>query len=735
MDPIEYGKLLYSLEKMQSIRIKLGSSESKDQNQHQDPYAEFSICFKELIRRIDSLNLAQTQANIIYDSMRKMVEASCKLIKHNCYGNESNSKIEQSLQKATKYMCDEISEHSSVYKRGKICENSPAFVKPKQMAIGIKWKTKFNLEDGAAQHKLVQCDFNYISIIDTLKTKFRDENFLQIFLGGDHSCSPGVIERFCCGEIYKRSDLFQQQPKAIQLLLSIDEFEPCSALKTKSGIHKICAIYMQIINLPQRLLSKLENIHLVALCTSDNLKGEFASLDNILELIVSEIKSLEEIGIKVNDRFIKGTLAIFTFDNLGGNDLFGFVRGFNASHYCRICNLTKNECSETVTDDPNRFRKIDEYNEQIVELHSNVGHIQGVAKKCLLNDLKYFHTLKNTTVDLMHDVLEGVIQFLLHEIFTFCLKRNLLTKQQLIGRVRDFNYGYLLRNSKPSILHLDKKNLNQNASQTYCLFVNLPFILFNYMEPLEEVWICVESLLGAMQIVFSNSIQESDLPELQKLISKHLQSYLQLSGQRLKPKHHFFTHYPSVIRSLGPVKNYWMMRMEAKHRFFTDQIKKIRNFVNITKSLALKHQQMFSSQDSYYGDQIEEPQNKKKLEDLILISKIKSSNLYTIDSLNYNGIEYRKDLLLAQNKSFFKINYIVSNGKKFFWFACSPFKVKGFNQFCNSFELKKEPNQVGQIIIIPYSSLKNQNTYDLITINNSIFVRADTLDLRVKDFF
>lgn len=159
MDPIEYSKLLYSSGKMQSIRIKLGSSESKDQNH--DPYAEFSIFFKELVRRIDSLNLAQTQANIIYDSMRKLVEASSQLIKHNCYGNESNSKIEQSLQKVTKYMCDEISEHSSVYKRGKICENSPAFVKPKQKAIGIKWKTKFNLEDGAAQHKLVQCEFNY----------------------------------------------------------------------------------------------------------------------------------------------------------------------------------------------------------------------------------------------------------------------------------------------------------------------------------------------------------------------------------------------------------------------------------------------------------------------------------------------------------------------------------------------------------------------------------------------
>lgn len=181
MDPIEYSKLIYSSGKMQSFRINLGSSESKDQNQNQDPYAVFIICFKELVWRIDSLDLSQIQANVIYDSMKKLMEASSQLITHNCYGNESNSKIEQSLQKVTKYMCDEISEYSSVYKRGKICENSPAFVKPKQKAIGIKWKTKFNLGDGAAQHKLVQCEFNYIPIIDSeMKIFFRFSSVVTI---------------------------------------------------------------------------------------------------------------------------------------------------------------------------------------------------------------------------------------------------------------------------------------------------------------------------------------------------------------------------------------------------------------------------------------------------------------------------------------------------------------------------------------------------------------------------
>lgn len=55
----------------------------------------------------------------------------------------------------------------------------------------------------------------------------------------------------------------------------------------------------------------------------------------------------------------------------------------------------------------------------------------------------------------------------------------------------------------------------------------------------------------------------------------------------LIPKHHFMIHYPACIRQIGPLVHVWTMRYEAKHKFFKLSIK---NFKNITKSLAKKHQ-------------------------------------------------------------------------------------------------------------------------------------------------
>lgn len=112
-----------------------------------------------------------------------------------------------------------------------------------------------------------------------------------------------------------------------------------------------------------------------------------------------------------------------------------------------------------------------------------------------------------------------------------------------------------------------------------------------------------------------------------------------------------------------------MMRMESKHKFFTDHARKIHNYVNITKSLAIKHQQTMLNYNSNYNDDIEASSIQKKLCSLELISKMAmynnfNDNVYTVNYLKYNGIEYRIGFILAENNQFFQITNIISNGKK-----------------------------------------------------------------------
>lgn len=122
----------------------------------------------------------------------------------------------------------------------------------------------------------------------------------------------------------------------------------------------------------------------------------------------------------------------------------------------------------------------------------------------------------------------------------------------------------------PSIINTAKHNFNQSASQLYCLMINMPFIFHESKDKLQNIWKPIETLLKCMHILYSPVITESDVQMLESCIADHLSAVLDVFMVDLIPKHHFLTHYPSVIRRMGPPIHMWTMRMESKHKVFTD---------------------------------------------------------------------------------------------------------------------------------------------------------------------
>ena len=51
-------------------------------------------------------------------------------------------------------------------------------------------------------------------------------------------------------------------------------------------------------------------------------------------------------------------------------------------------------------------------------------------------------------------------------------------------------------------------------------------------------------------------------------------------------------HYPGVIQKLGPLRQFWAMRFEARHAFFKQVSHVTCNFRNICKTMAFRHQMM-----------------------------------------------------------------------------------------------------------------------------------------------
>lgn len=67
------------------------------------------------------------------------------------------------------------------------------------------------------------------------------------------------------------------------------------------------------------------------------------------------------------------------------------------------------------------------------------------------------------------------------------------------------------------------------------------------------------------------------------------------SFQRITPKYHYLEHYPHQMKNFGPLNSFWTARAEAKHRVFVNFAESAKNFVNLPKTLAVKHQKLLAS--------------------------------------------------------------------------------------------------------------------------------------------
>lgn len=205
---------------------------------------------------------------------------------------------------------------------------------------------------------------------------------------------------------------------AIKIRLAVDDCDVCDPVKTKSVIHKLTCVYFTIDNMPEKYLSRTNNIFLVALCETLNLKAHDNTFDEIAEVIVNELQHLENVGIEVDGKLIKGSLVRFVSDNLGANGAVGLVESFN-SYFCRICEISKENSQHLVIERQDIMRTKDSY-QKCVETAENIIQqgkaidfkaTKGVKRECIFNRLQNFHILTNPTLDVCMILTKGSYRF------------------------------------------------------------------------------------------------------------------------------------------------------------------------------------------------------------------------------------------------------------------------------------------------------------------------------------
>lgn len=694
------------------------------------------------------LNINQKQSECIYKMVKTLAQAALELV---VASNEENSDVPVNhiVEQTTDMLFDQLDKRNTKHKQNMQCEKMDLFVKPKELAVGLRYERKKNRKNGktVCVVREIQNTFQFVSIVGTLESLFKETIFEEYYFkynsSPNHDCDQAKLSDFCCGSTFKNNPFFRENPNCLKIQIYADEFELCNPLQSKSGIHKTWGIYFTIRNLPKDFSSKLNNILLVALVNANDLKSKETDFNNIWHPIIKDLKYLESHGIQTKTHgIIKGTLTHLSFDNLGANLALGFASSFSATNYCRFCLLSKTECQKATSIDQLSRRTKDDYNHQIQLIENSekvkYSETKGVKIYCDLNDLKHFHIIDNPTCDVLHDFNEGVLPFTLKFFFEFCLSIKLFSLDQLRFMFQFHDYGWLNRKNIPSQIKLDARSLGQNGSQSLCLFRFFPFVLYQFKEEprLKSHWIYIQLLLKILVIVYSYEIYEETLNELESIIKNFLACMTSTFNVDLIPKLHFLLHYVAIIRMVGPVIYMSTIRYEAKHQVFKHMAQNTKNFKNITKSLAFKHQQRLCQIGVSCAHEIhcQKPRpisNETIAQHGEVLSTFEQNVklfMYT-ESLSCNNYEYRNGFLFIHDSSLHKIYKILCIDNKYI-FLCKKCEVIHFDDFLNSFEVNE--NITFPFNLINFTDLDNKRPYEIKFHLGKEYVIEEDLEFRYK---
>lgn len=608
----------------------------------------------------------------------------------------SQSNVSETISSVGHKFKSEIEKFKTKYKRRKNFTHSSTYVKPKEISLGTRWDTKYCRKSKKYRKVLVKNTFQYISIKETLMVLLSNEHFIKFLKSISHTCDKEIIFNFCCGKRCEEVDIFKDNPNAIYIQLFYDDFECTNPLGPRRTIHKLGGIYFSVRNLTSSEQSRLENIFLVALFHVNDLKKN-KTYNDVLKPLFNDLKELETEGITTKFGHFKCGLTSVVHDNLGGNLILGFQPSFNANYFCRFCEILKSDIQSTFEENENLLRTT----ESILTNLSN--NDKGIQFNSILNRLKSFNVISNGTVDPMHDLLEGCIPYIILAFLNKLVSLKLITFEEINNRIHEFNFGCLYRKNIPTS-GITKDNLRLSASQAWCLLVHFPFIFGDLVsEPLQAFWEGITTMLQIAEICFSKFVSFSHIQQLKNLITQHLKIIVEVYDKRLLPKHHILLHYPRVMSQLGPISHLSAMRYESFHAYLKSMFQKLKNSINLCKTLAIRNQQKFSidwGQYKFLKQTSLGKLSKVSSEFLIEYDDVLKSigvhgnslELYQVNFIE-NIVQYRPSLYIISlnnmslTPNFLRIREIISY-KDNLYLIFNEVKTIRFDAFHNSFEIE-----------------------------------------------
>ena len=479
-----------------------------------------------------------------------------------------------------------LEEFSSNFKRDKHLQNSDSFrfIQPRE----VKLKAKSGGKDSSYQ---------YIPVPDLLAVIMKDL--------GDRSVKPDqcqgkdVLQHILEGSAWRENDYFINNKDAIPLLLYSDEFEPCNPIGQSRSKQKILNIYMAPACLPKHLLSKTENWYLVVCAKSKDLKEH---REDIYAALIGDLKKLED-GVEVDGTVLKAGILAYISDNLEAHTVGGFSGGFASKQICRFCHQLYEDLPETSGVPTARPWTRAEYDGDREKVNSGEKSEFGLKLPCIFNELRSFHSVGQFAADIMHDFWEKVGPCDGLSALKSLIADGVLTLEEYNFALSQLSLsGYETSDQLSKVL--EKSEKLPGKAMAVCLHLRvMPFLLWGILGDDPEMSAPLTLILLLYQInefLLADSINYADISNFEELLVEFFAVRKVCSEQysffcKIAPKHHYLTHLTQEMEKYGPPFNTSTARCESKHQDFINFSESSKNFINITKTLAVKNQKKLAS--------------------------------------------------------------------------------------------------------------------------------------------
>lgn len=571
-------------------------------------------------------------------------------------------KIDIDLDKAVKKTLQVNSETFKAFDTEHKClkhfKQLGTYLESREIVVGQRLETK-HTSTGFSMIQ-VPCTEQILPLKDVLEKFFSLPCVLKDTLAylGSIKRNPFGIENIIQGSVCEnkiQSFMEIESEMVLPLIVYFDDFEVGNPLGSHAGIHKLGGVYVSLPCLPPRYVSQLKHIFILALFHSSD---RYSCGNNmIFTKVIEELNNLKNNGVKIESEVFKGTIKFYvaavTGDNLGLNGILGFVESFSANRPCRICNANKEQIKSLYFEDDELLRNNTNYTHDL-QIH-NVFET-GIKEECVWLALEEFNLFENVAVDVMHDYLEGCCRYVMTFIITNLIQtQRLISLEMLNSKLRFFDYGpdSTSKPSNPVTKDGSCIKLKVSASEMLTLVRYFGIIVGMNVPDNNDVWSLYIKLRQLLDKLMSRRIHDNTADQVKFLVAELNELYCELTETYLKPKFHFLTHYPAMLKKFGPLTQIWAMRFEAKHRISKFVARASCSRVNICKTIAIKNQLVLN--DLFLKNNppcnISSGKNTKipdlEIESLTRFTNNTSTNWYSTSRLKLNGIDFNTSSILV----------------------------------------------------------------------------------------